>query len=161
MDLHGCPECGAVEVAWQASLADENGIMGRRYHGTCESCGREREFVFALPDRPTPPRPGEQVTFGAAGDRSALFDAGQWLAIAEMLTLAAGLDVPEDERAESLGIAIGCVDEVLKFLPEGATEPPPTAFWSVEGRVEYDRGPGRFDRPALEQRRADLTARLG
>jgi hypothetical protein len=160
MDLHACPECGDTGTDWLESLVDEEGVLGRRYHGTCGGCGREREFVFALPARPTPPRPGEQVTFGAAGEPSELFDAGQWMAIAELLILAAGLDVPADEQAESLGVAIGCVDEVLKFVPAGAEEPPGSAFWSVEGRVEWDRGRARFARSALDRRRAELAARL-
>jgi hypothetical protein len=160
MDLHACPECGDVEVAWGEALVEEDGMPGRRYHGPCGTCGRLREFVFALPSRPTPPHPGEQVTFGAFGDTSQLFDAGQWLAIADMLSLAAGLDVPESERAESLTIAIACVDEVLKFLPTGIDEPPAVAFWSADGRSEYDRDPVRFRRPALNRRRAELAAQL-
>jgi len=160
MDLHACPECGDVEVAWGEALVEEDGVLGRRYHGPCARCGQPREFVFALPSRPTPPRPGQQVTFGALTDTSELFDAGQWLAIAEMMTLAAGLDVPEAERAESLTIAIACVDEVLKFLSAGVDEPPAAAFWSAEGRSEYDRDPGRFARAALHQRRAELAAQL-
>jgi hypothetical protein len=159
MDLHACPECGGIDVDWAESLIDEEGVLGRRYHGRCGSCGQAREFVFAVPERPVPPRPGEQVTFGAA-EPSELFDAGQWLAIAEMLALAAELDVPAEERLESLGIAIGCVDEVLKFLPEGAGRLPADVLWSVEGRVEHDRAPGRFARSALHRRRAELAARL-
>lgn len=159
MDLHGCPRCGAVDVSWQEELTDEDGALGSRYHGPCGGCGQPREFVFALPARPTPPRPGAVVTFGASGDTSALFDAGQWLAIADMLTLAAGLDVPAAERTESLALAIGCVEEVLKFLPAGASAAPGTAFWSAAGRAEHDRDRVRFTRDALDRRRADLVAR--
>jgi len=77
-----------------------------------------------------------------------------------MLELAAGLDVPDAERIESLTIAIACVDEVLKFLPAGADEPPAAAFWSADGRSERDRDPARFARSALNQRRAQLAAQL-
>jgi hypothetical protein len=145
MDLHACPECGDVEVAWGEALIEEEGVLGRRYHGPCARCGMPREFVFA---------------FGALADTSELFDAGQWLAIADMLEMAAGLDVPDAERIESLTIAIACVDEVLKFLPAGADEPSAAAFWSADGRSERDRDPARFARPALNQRRAQLAAQL-
>ena len=160
MDLHACPECGDVEVAWAEALVEESGVLGCRYHGQCARCGLPREFVFALPPLPTPPRSGERVTFGALADPSELFDAGQWLAIADMLELAAGLDVPEAERTESLTIAIACLDEVLKFLPAGVGEPPAAAFWSADGRSERDRDPARFARPALSRRRSQLAARL-
>ena len=159
MDLHGCPQCGSVDVVWAEGLVDEDGVTGRRYDGVCPGCGARREFVFALPERPTPPRPGEQVTFGAHGDPSALFDAGQWLAIADMMAFAAGLDVPAEERQESLTIAVACLDEILKFLPDGSDEAPASAFWSGDGRTERERDPGRFLREALLRYRADLAGR--
>lgn len=159
MDLHGCPQCGNVDVVWAEGLVDVEGVAGRRYDGVCPGCGVRREFVFALPERPTPPRPGQQVTFGAQDEPSTLLDAGQWLAIADMMALAAGLAVPAPERQESLAIAVACVDEVLKFLPEGAEEPPASAFRSGDGRAERDRDPGRFRRDALLRLRADLAGR--
>ncbi len=156
MDLHGCTACGGVDVAWAEALVDRSGVMARRYHGACGQCGQEREFVFALPERPTPPRPGDYVTFGAAGETSRLFDAGQWVQIADMLTLAAGL--PDEDRGTAL-IAVACFDEALKFLPEGASDLPEEAFWSDEGQAFRVRSPERFRRDELLARRAGLAAR--
>jgi hypothetical protein len=161
MDLHGCPRCGATAVSWADALVDRDGVLARRYHGACEQCGEEREFVFELPGLPTPPRPGAVVTFGAADDVSALFDAGEWLEIADMLTLAAGLtDVPEAESRESVAIAAACYDEVLKFLPEGADEVPAEAFRSEAGQALRRRSPVRFRRDDLVARRRELAGRL-
>lgn len=160
MDLHGCPRCAAVEVDWAEALVDRNGSPARRYHGTCPGCGQPREFVFALPERATPPRPGAQVTFGAEGSASELLDAGQWVEIADMMALAAGLsDVTADEARESLAIAVACLDEVLKFVPPGAGQVPPAAFWTDTGRRFRDRSPERFRRADIEARRAALAAR--
>ncbi|WP_436522278.1 hypothetical protein [Actinoplanes sp. HUAS TT8] len=153
MDLHGCAECGSVDVAWAEALVDRSGEMARRYHGSCGQCGQEREFVFALPERPTPPRPGEYVTFGPSTSR--LFDAGQWVEIADMLTLAAGLPGSED----SARIAVACFDEALKFLPDGAGEAPAEAFWSADGQAFRARSPERFRRDELLARRAGLAGR--
>ncbi|MFC3988611.1 hypothetical protein [Actinoplanes siamensis] len=150
MDLHGCPECGGVDVSWAEALVDRSGVLARRYHGSCRACGRSREFVFALPDRPTPPRAGEHVTFGS--DTSRLFDAGQWVEIADMLTLAAGLSDPDSAR-----IAAACLDEALKFCPEGAAELPDEAFWSPAGLAFRARSPERFRRADLLARRAALA----
>jgi hypothetical protein len=83
-----------TEVDWAESLIDKDGVLGRRYHGDCAQCGLPREVVFALPERPTPPSPGAYVTFGASGDTLVLFDAGQWVEIADMMALAAGLPAP-------------------------------------------------------------------
>jgi hypothetical protein len=160
MDLHGCAACGATSVDWADALIAEDGTMARRYHGSCAACGAEREFVFALPERPTPPAPGAYVTFGAAGEVSQLFDAGEWLEIADLLTLAASVgEAPEEEARESVTIAVACYDEVLKFLPDDADEVPEAAFWSEAGRGLRRRSPDRFRRADLVARRFDLAGR--
>lgn len=160
MDLHGCPRCGATAVSWVDALIDRDGVLARRYSGACEQCGEEREFVFELPERPTPPRPGATVTFGAAEDTSLLFDAGEWLEIAEMLALASGLsDVPAAEARESAAIGVACYDEILKFLPDGADEVPAEAFRSAAGQAVRDRSPERFRRADIVARRGELAAR--
>jgi hypothetical protein len=160
MDLHGCPRCGSVDAEWAETLIDRDGMPARRYHAACGVCGEPRDFVFALPERATPPEPGAAVTFGAAGSTSELFDAGDWVAVADMMALAAGL--PEASAGavrESLAIAVSCLDEALNFLPGDAAELPPSAFWTDGGRAFRERAPGRFRRADLEQRRADLAAR--
>lgn len=150
MDLHPCPQCGDADVAWQEALVDTGGTMARRYHGVCAGCGEPREFVFALPERPTPPRPGAIVTFGSLDEASVLLDAGEWLMVADLCAQAAGApDVGEDEARESLSIAVAAVDEVLKFIPPTAGAVPETAFWSVAGRSAREREPGRFRRDRL------------
>lgn len=160
MDLHGCSRCGSSDIAWAESLADVGGVPARRYSGACRQCGLDREFLFELPERPTPPAPGRAVTFGADGDRSRLFDAGQWIAIADMTALASGLeDVPESEARESRAIAVACYDEALKFLPPGAARLSEEAFWSVAGRDFRRRSPERFRRDDLAARRAELIDR--
>jgi hypothetical protein len=160
MDLHGCPRCAAVEVDWAEALVDRDGSPARRYHGSCSGCGQPREFVFALPEVGTPPQPGAGVTFGAEGSTSELLDAGEWVAVADMMVLAAGLtDVTADESRESLTIAVACLDEALRFLPSDAAEVPPSAFWTDSGRQFRDRSPERFRRADLESRRADLAGR--
>lgn len=159
MDLHGCDGCGAVDASWAESLVDRDGAPARRYHAGCAGCGREREFVFALPERPTPPAPGARVTFGAAESTSALFDAGDWVAVADMMALAAGLPgVSAEEAGESRDIAVACLDEALKFVPPDAERVPEPAFWTQRGREFRQRDPGRFRRADLEARRAALLA---
>jgi len=159
MDLHGCPQCAAVDVSWAEALTEKDGVLARRYHGSCDGCGLAREFLFALPELPTPPRPGAGVTFGADGDTSVLFDAGEWVEVADMMELAAGLpDVSEDESRRWRATATACIEEALKFMPPGGEAVPATAFWSAKGRGFRERFPGRFRRADLEARRAALAA---
>jgi hypothetical protein len=158
LDLHPCPQCTSPEVAWAESLVDRDGVLARRYHGDCAQCGSPREFVFALPDRPTPPAPGAAVTFGAADDTSVLLDAGQWVEVADTMALAAGLpDVAEEEAAQWRATAVACLDEALKFLPAAAEVAPDGAFWSDAGRRLRDRAPERFHRADLTARRTALA----
>lgn len=160
MDLHGCPRCGVTEVAWAESLVDRDGVPARRYYGTCDGCGQPREFVFALPERPTPPRPGAAVTFGSGDETSLLFDAGEWAEIADMMELASGLgDISAEEARQWRATAVACLDEVLKFVPAEAPAVPAAAFWSDKGRAFHDRAPQRFRRTDLEARRASLAGR--
>lgn len=150
----------AVEVSWAESLIDQEGVPARRYHGRCDGCGRAREFVFALPERPTPPRPGSAVTFGADEETSVLFDAGEWVEIADMMTLASELpDVTVEESREWRATAAACLGEALKFVPVGGAAVPGEAFWSDKGRAFRDRAPDRFRRSDLEARRAALGGR--
>ncbi|WP_204299648.1 hypothetical protein [Actinoplanes campanulatus] len=160
MDLHGCPDCMAVEVPWSESLVEEDGVPARSYHGRCDGCGRERRFVFALPRRPTPPRAGATVTFGADEETSVLFDPGEWVEIADMMALAAELpDITAEEAREWRATAAACLGEALKFVPSGEAAVPGDAFWSVPGRALRDRAPNRFRRSDLEARRAALGSR--
>jgi hypothetical protein len=148
LDLHGCDECGATEVAWQSGVAEVDGVLTRRYHGTCGECGRDREAYFVLPERPVEPTPGATVTFGGA-EPSVLLDPGDWLLVADICSQAAGGPDTADadlraERRESLAIAVAAMDEALKFLPAGASTLPADVFFTERGRTIYRRDPGRF-----------------
>src|SRR4051794_26320267 len=150
MELRPCPQCGDANGSWAEALVDADGTMARRYHCACAGCGEPREFVFALPERPTPPRPGAVVTFGALDEASVLVDAGEWLMVADLCAQAAGAPgVSDGEACEMLSIAVAAMDEVLKFIPAGADAVPDTAFWSVAGRSERELEPGRFRRDRL------------
>ena len=149
LDLHGCDECGATEIAWQSALAEVDGEVTRRYYGTCGECGRDREAHFALLARPLAPEPGATVMFGGA-EPSVLLDPGDWLLVADICGQAAGVDADAQaaerlaERRESLAIAVAAMDEALKFVPAGAADVPADAFFTERGRTVYRRGPGRF-----------------
>lgn len=161
MDLHPCESCGSVDVAWDSALTAGEGAPARRYFGRCEGCGAEREFLFALPERPEVPGPHDVVFFGT--DRSQLLDAGEWLLVSDLCAQAGsapsgtgdgttGGGNSERERAEareSMAIAAAAVAEVLKFVPPGADEVPDSAFWSERGRTVREREPGRFRRRRL------------
>ncbi|MFI5731868.1 hypothetical protein ACIA49_17220 [Kribbella sp. NPDC051587] len=53
--------------------------------------------------------------------------------------------------------ASAALDEVLKFIPDGADAVPREAFASELGRAVYDAGPDRFARAELAYRRGLLA----
>ncbi len=145
MDLHPC-ECGSIETDWDSALVSSDADLARAYRGACSDCGREREFVFALSPRVV--MPDGWPTFGG-GEPSKLLDAGDWLWVADMM--AGNLPADDaDEARRQLNVASKSMDEIMKFIPDGADEVPGEAFWSERGQQVRDADPGRFCLDRLE-----------
>lgn len=139
MDLHPCG-CGSMETDWDSALLSAEGGIARAYHGTCSDCGREREFVFAV--APKIVIPSGWPTFG--GDEpSRLLDAGDWLSVADMTAGSLPAD-DADETRRQLNVATKAMEEIMKFIPDGAEEVPGEAFWSERGLEVRNADPGRF-----------------
>jgi hypothetical protein len=147
MDIHPCV-CGEVRFDRRSSVVHLGDDLGSRYAGQCPACGREREFIFRLPEQIMMPT-GDDVVFGAA-EPSQLIDAGEWLWISDRYAKAApsgraGLDGTRLRRArQELATAAAAIDEVLKFVPEGSDAVPSSACWTARGLSLYDQEPGRF-----------------
>jgi hypothetical protein len=155
MDLHPCT-CGDIEFDRQSAVTTEDGVLCSRYSGPCRTCSTARTFVFELPETIRPIR-GDGVDFGGS-DPSQLLDPGEWLAVADY---CARLD---PGTRDDLDVARAAVEEVLKFVPEGAERVPDEAFRTARGRAVRDAEPGRFRRVRLEAVRGayrDLLARFG
>ncbi|MFB4278027.1 hypothetical protein ACBJ59_22235 [Nonomuraea sp. MTCD27] len=101
----------------------------------------------------------EGATFGTG--LSELLDPGQWVLVGATYAsraLEGGLfyaaDPSDPERFDAVAtdwsFAADAMAEALKFLPEGAAELPPEAFWTEMGRSARDADPGRFTRAKLE-----------
>lgn len=139
MDQHPCT-CGDIEFERKSAVMDDGGVLMSRYFGKCRTCSTMRELRFELP--PTVRPAGNQVEFGGS-DPSRLLDAGEWMAISEYY---AKLD---PGTADDLDIARAALEEVIKFLPDGADCVPDSALRTVRGRAVRDREPGRFRRDRL------------
>jgi hypothetical protein len=134
-------------------VSSDAGLVAR-YEGVCSKCGRKRSFEFVL-DPETPPldafggaRPSRIVCPGEFALHSDQL-ASRWPAAIEVLRPA------DRERArDDLAWAIRALEEVVKFIPEGADAVPVAAFTSTSGRAAHAAEPGRF-------RALRLNARLG
>lgn len=157
MDQRACA-CGDIEFERLSAVINDGGVLCSRYFGKCRTCAAQREFIFELP--PTQLPITSQKKFGGT-DRSRLLDAGEWMAIAEYY---AKLD---PGTFNDLDTARAAIEEIIKFLPDGADHVPDDAFWSERGRTVREREPGRFRRARLaavldayrsQLRKYDLTA---
>ena len=168
LDLRPCV-CGETELDERiTSSVTVDGQPGERISGHCSNCGRSRQFTFEMPGGM--PEVSFEVRYGKGAEPSRLIDCGEWLGVSELYATAgeqhlAGFgDEPDDEDLTRgyylLTSALSSLDEVMKFLPDGAAEVPEGAFWSQAGRMVYESSPERFTRDALTDERAALRARL-
>ncbi len=141
MELHSC-SCGESAFEAHSAVVQEQGVLLSRYTGRCPRCGARREFLFELPEQ-IRAIALDGLDFGGS-DPSRLLDAGEWLAVSDRYAKR----VPRTPG--DLSIAIAALEEVLKFIPEGADRAPAGAFRSAQGRAVRDAEPGRFRRARLE-----------
>jgi hypothetical protein len=161
MDLQACA-CGAAEFERQHRLEDRTGVLVSVYEGICPQCGRTRSFEFTISEG-LPPGPS---AFGAPGP-SRIIDPGEFLWISDRVSAESGLrllNTPPAEHREirpATAYAIAALEEVAKFLPEGADQIPEDRFTSERGRGMYAQDPTRFTRKeittALELKRKILA----
>ena len=147
MELHPCA-CGEADLDAVSSVGRVDGDWISRYTGRCVECRRERVFEFRQPEELAVPGEG---AWAAGAQPSELLDAGEWLFVADAYG-SAETDAGPQVRTDLLAAA-AALDEVLKFLPDGADEVPESAFWSVRGRAVRAAEPGRFRRARLEAAR--------
>lgn len=153
IQLHPC-ECGERALTTTHQLVSGAAGLVARYQGTCGKCSRQRSFEFVL-DPETPPldafggtRPSRIVCPGEYALHSDQL-ASRWPAAVDAIR------APDLVRArDDLAWAIRALEEVVKFIPDGADAVPSAAFTSASGRAAYDGEPGRF-------RALRLNARLG
>ena len=160
LDLIPCDTCGQRGFSTYSAVVEVDGVLCSRYAGPCGHCGAAREFLFRLPAQVMLPL-GRDPVFGGP-EPSMLLDPGQWLAVAD----AAASEDPATGRVEpaDLRYAAAALDEVVKFIPAGATQVPPQAVVSADGMEVYAQEPGRFARDrlaAVAQVYRDLAERAG
>lgn len=140
MELRPC-SCGESRFDWSLNTSDG---VSCSYTGPCARCQQPRAFEFEIiePTRPVT----EEVDFGSGQSR--LLDPGEWM---EVALERAKVHQTRDE----LAFARAALEEVIKFLPEGAEEVPAAAFTSERGRALHAATPWPFLRIRL---RASLHA---
>jgi hypothetical protein len=141
-----CRACGATGFAEPSRIVEHGERLCVACRGYCPKCGAERAFELALGEERVSP-----LALGNAAP-STLIDAGEWIELADEIGArvpgsAAGLDPAQRAAARAeLVRAIAALEEVLKFYEPGATQPPPSAFFTETGRRVYRADGRRFAR---------------
>jgi hypothetical protein len=146
MDLQPCDNCGEHGFTGDSAVVLVEGTLCSRYTGDCGRCGNRRQFLFRLPAEIMLPVERD-VVFGGA-DASELLDPGEWLTVADRAASLPATGNADLDR-EDVALAASAIDEVLKFIPEGAEDVPVGAFRSTTGQRLYAQEPGRFRRDRL------------
>ncbi|MFB9833647.1 hypothetical protein [Actinoallomurus acaciae] len=148
------PERSASEIVDDA--------LTRRYEGACGHCGTSRGFVFRVPDAPFD---SVDVGPGFGDDRpSELLDPGEWLEMADAILARipespAGLtDAQRREAYADLDAGAAALEEVLKFVRDGADSVSPFSFWTERGRRFSLDSRWRFDAERLRDGLANVRA---
>jgi hypothetical protein len=147
IELDVCP-CGQTPGELAHRLVSRDDQLVALYQGRCAGCGRSLEYAFPLAD--------EIVAADKFGGMvpSQLIDAGQFLREFDRAVRRAA-DAPAPQNLYWLGRAIACLEEVMKWIPDGEETPPASAFFTEAGLRCSREEPGRFRRPRL---RAVLAA---
>ena len=140
--------CGQTPGELAHRLVSRDEQLVALYEGSCARCGRSLAYAFALAD--------EIVAADKFGgmEPSQLIDAGQFLRESDRAVRSV-VNAPAPQNVYWLGRAIACLEEVLKWIPDGEDRPPATAFLTEDGLRFSREEPGRFRRPRL---RAVLAA---
>ncbi|WP_326693296.1 MULTISPECIES: hypothetical protein [unclassified Streptomyces] len=161
IDLHGCV-CGTTQFDREHRLENWDGVLVSVYEGSCPQCGRTRSFKFTISDD----RPPAPPAFGGP-EPSRIIDPGEFLWISDQVSTQSGLRLLNTPLAEhheirpATAYAIAALEEVAKFLPEGADQISEDRFTSERGREMHAKDPTRFTRQeitaALELKRRVLA----
>lgn len=143
MDLRGA-EPGVRDHAL-ISRGDE---LVSTYQCVCHGAVRRFEFVIPSPSART----------GMYGDEapSAIIGPGEFLQVADRLSRSVpanfgGLTAAQAEEARRrVLVAAACLDEIVKFIPGGASSVPAAAFVSETDHEMFAAEPGRFGKARLE-----------
>ncbi|GAA4599544.1 hypothetical protein BJY16_003114 [Actinoplanes octamycinicus] len=167
IDLTPC-ECGDRRLATAGeAITLPDGAPGRRYAGRCPGCGRDRLFVFRVPERAEDADDPAEIVYGRGDRTSELLDPGQWLWVAEQYADAVPGNpgyLTGEPRATArtwLTAAVAALREAEKFLPAGAERVPEQALRTAASRERYAREPHAFDRERLAALRSRFERRRG
>jgi hypothetical protein len=160
IELNVCA-CGQTPGELAHRLVSRDEQLFALYEGTCTRCRRSLEYAFPLADEIV-----AADKFGGAAP-SQLIDAGQVLRESDRAVRRV-VGSPSPQNVYWLGRAIACLEEVLKWIPDGEERPPASAFFTEDGLRFSHEEPGRFRRPRLlavlaayQEQRALARAQLG
>jgi len=145
-----CQRCGQGPLATASERrlpqpGEPVGMVAR-----CVHCQAEHEFAFTWPDEAD--ETAGQIN--TTSEPSEIIDAGQWLALHNLLTELANRTSVKPVKRLMTFQAGECLDEALKFYTEATEDLPPTsAFFTESSRKAFAEHPEKFLRLRLQDMR--------
>lgn len=142
MDIAGC------DPERSHKLMADGDVLITVYQTICN--GNARTFEFRVLEGEIGAEDGG-VVFGRA-EASQLLDPAQFLLQASKIARtvpASPVGLDDEQRREAnrrMQRAAACLEEVLKFIPEGRDDMPKTAFHTIVGARMHRANPDRFSR---------------
>ncbi|MFG2042845.1 hypothetical protein [Dactylosporangium sp. NPDC048998] len=163
--------CGSNRVETTRSELLIEGQLLTRLFGSCEACGRPREFFYRNLADPAAELPMDEA-WGLDARASQLFDPAMLAGFAAALEGIARANIAADPSGQWYGIrhlltmVIAGFDEAYDALPPGADRIPAEALWHPTGQAQAAEHPESLERGWLEWARrqardllADFLAR--
>lgn len=157
--LEPCPKCGTRIDAQQLSLAGNDEAWALT--GNCPRCATPRAFTFVTYGDPlTAPAPRDELAGPAPSE---IISPAQWIAeIDRLIPLVrpdpTKLEIDEWKASRDANKRLlVCLNELRKFIPDGASEIPADKLSDAE-RVDRKARPERFQRAWIETEREQCLA---
>jgi len=150
--LTPCPSCGLTALRPRGAAAPSAGETELRLRAACARCLRDYpdEFLIAYPGViglragiGGGPRVG---AIRMAAQPSEMIDVVGWIALYGTIIERSWREA-DKKAARRLAWEAGlCLDEALKFYPNGERFPPPEAFFTPESQARFRAFRNQFDR---------------
>ena len=163
MDAHPCPVCDTRSFPRRSRIEADGEHLLTIYEGQCPRCSLKRLFEMRLDEAMPPSSTDDAVNYGDGLSKA--LDAGQFAAAADRLIADAAAQPPTDPASRGravykLRLAMGAIDEALKFIPDGAVAVPEELIRSLEGWRYYDADMHRLSKDHLTELRRETLSRI-
>jgi len=155
--LTPCPSCGLIAQRPRGGIVPPNtNHDDTRMYAACARCLRDLPSVFVIDPPPTAAAFGAMMVINPTHRASELIDLAGWITLYRHITERAWRD-GDRQTGRRLAWEGGlCLDEALKFYPNGENFPPDSAFFTEQSLATFRSHRAQFDRRIVLHHRSQV-----